>query len=271
MTKATDTTGLRNALEVQAQPQEAKTIRDLIERMKPELVKSLGKPELVEAFVRHYNTAIRLNPQLIDCTPESMLAALLLSAQVRLEPGPLGHVYLVPYKRECVWMLGYTGILELARRSEKVGAIKARVVWDNDDYHYWEKDGDEHYELRPGNESERAVRLLVIVSWKERAAGTWLRRAIECPRSRVERARAASPAARKQTGPWVTDETAMWAKTGIRFARPWLPLTTEAGYAVSMDDSRLIDVQPDDSGAAQPLTTESVALGVATGEGGEGE
>jgi len=271
MTKPADTTNLRNALEVQAQPQEAKTIRDLIERMKPELVKSLGKPELVEAFVRHYNTAIRLNPQLIDCTPESMLAALLLSAQVRLEPGPLGHVYLVPYKRECVWMLGYTGILELARRSEKVGAIKARVVWDNDDYHYWEKDGDEHYELRPGNESERAVRLLVIVSWKERAAGTWLRRAIECPRSRVERARAASPAARKQTGPWVTDETAMWAKTGIRFARPWLPLTTEAGYAVSMDDSRLIDVQPDDSGAAQPLTTESVALGVATGEGGEGE
>ncbi len=271
MTRATDTTGLRNALEIQAQPQEAKTIRDLIERMKPELVKSLGRPELVEAFVRHYNTAIRLNPQLIDCTPESMLAALLLSAQVRLEPGPLGHVYLVPYKRECVWMLGYTGILELARRSERVGALKARVVWNNDDYRYWEKDGDEHYELRPGDESERKSRELVIVSWKERAAGSWLRRAVECPRSRVERAKAASPAARKQSGPWLTDETAMWAKTGVRFARPWLPLTTEAGYAVSMDDSRLIDVQPDESGAAQPITTESVALGVATVEGGEGE
>lgn len=247
------TTETRTALEAAAQPREQKSIRELVERMKPELEKSLQGRLAADALVRHYLTAIRLNPLLHECTTESLLAALLLSAQIGLEPGPLGHVYLVPYKRECTWILGYTGIIELARRTDRVGGLRSIVLWDNDDYRVWQDEKGEHFTLYPGDADKRTEMHSVIVTWKERAAGTWFPRVVHVPRSRVERARAASPAARKGSGPWVTDETSMWAKTGIRAVRPWLPLSAEAAYAVAMDESVLDGVAPDADGVAQPV------------------
>ena len=71
--------------------------------------------------------------------------------------------------------------------------------------------------------------------------------------------KAASPALKAKSGPWVTDETAMWAKTGIRAVRPWLPLTAEAGYGASMDDAIVIGVRTDETGAAQPETVADLA------------
>jgi recombination protein RecT len=245
---------LTTALEVASEPAVRKPFRETVERMRPELVKSLRDDAAVDILTRHYMTAIRLNPQLMECSQDSLLAALLLSAQVRMEPGPLGHVYLVPYKRECVWMLGYTGILELARRSERVGALKATVVWDCDEYRWpWENERGIHYELKPGPEDQRGDRMGVLVTWKERVGGSWVANALQCPPSRVERAKQASPAARKGAGPWTTDESAMWAKTGIRHARPWLPLSPDAGYAMQHDETVLTGVEADAAGAAQPV------------------
>jgi len=250
---------LTTALDRAAEPKPQATIRDLIARMKPELEKSLRSEGAAEMLMRHYLTAIRLSPQLLNCTSESLLAALLLSAQVRLEPGPLGHVYLVPYKTECVWMLGYTGILELARRSERVGALRARVVWDCDDFDYHEDERGEHYSLRPGPEDGREKRLGVIVAWKERVGATWHPRCVQVAKSRIERAKAASPAFAKKAGPWLTDESAMWAKAGIRAVRPWLPLTAEAAYGASMDDAIVVGLTTDEAGAAQPDVIEAEA------------
>jgi recombination protein RecT len=253
------TTETRTALEAAAAPRKQKNIRELVERLKPELEKSLQGRLAADALVRHYLTAIRLNPLLRECTTESLLAALLLSAQVGLEPGPLGHVYLVPYKHECTWILGYTGIIELARRTDRVGALRSVVVWDNDDWRVWQDEKGEHFTFYPGDADKRTEMHSVLVTWKERAAGTWFPRVVHVPRSRIQRARAASPAARKGSGPWTTDESAMWAKTGIRAVRPWLPLSPEAAYAVAMDESVLIDVTPDEDGAAQPIVVDGTA------------
>src|SRR5437667_5782821 len=118
---------LSTALDRVAETPEAKSVRDLIEGMKPEIEKSLRSSDAAEMLMRHYYTAIRFNPLLLQCTADSMAAALLLSAQVGLEPGPLGHVYLVPYRNnklgahEVVWMLGYTGIIQLGRNGGAIG------------------------------------------------------------------------------------------------------------------------------------------------------
>lgn len=248
---------LTTALDRAAEPVAQVTIRDLIARMRPELEASLRSPEAAGMLMRHYLTAIRLSPQLLGCTSESLLAGLLLSAQVHLEPGPIGHVYLVPYKTECVWLLGYTGILELARRSERVGALRARVVWDCDDFEYHEDERGEHYSLRPGKEDGREQRLGVIVAWKERVGATWHPRCVQVAKSRIDRAKAASPAFKAKSGPWLADESAMWAKTGIRAVRPWLPLTAEAAYGASMDDSIVVGLTTDESGEAQPDVIEA--------------
>jgi len=76
----------------------------------------------------------RRNPKLFECEPESVVNAIMVSSQLGLEPGgALGHIYLIPYKRECTVIIGYKGLLELARRSGQVKRINAQVVY-RDEY-----------------------------------------------------------------------------------------------------------------------------------------
>ena len=62
-------------------------------------------------------TEIRTNPKLLECSLVSLAGAVMKSAQLGLQLGLLGHCYLVPYKDEATFILGYKGMIELARRS----------------------------------------------------------------------------------------------------------------------------------------------------------
>jgi len=84
-------------------------------------------------------TEIRRNPYLARCDQASLLGAIMLCAQLGLEPGgPLGHVYLVPFenkktgRQEVQFILGYRGMIELARRSGQIQSIEARAVYEGD-------------------------------------------------------------------------------------------------------------------------------------------
>lgn len=245
---------LSTALDRVAETPEAKSVRDLIEGMKPEIEKSLRSPDAAELLIRHYYTAVRFNPLLLQCTADSMAAALLLSAQVGLEPGPLGHVYLVPYfnstskTHEVVWMLGYTGIVALGRRGGAIG-LRSTVVWDCDDYTTpWENEKGLHWLLKPGPLAEREERTGVLVVWQEERE----RQALHCPPERVQTALKARKAADKSVG----NEDWYWRKTGVRFARPWLPLTPQFALAARSDDAIVHVVKPDADGSAQPIIEE---------------
>ncbi|MDE2468383.1 MAG: recombinase RecT [Bradyrhizobium sp.] len=245
------------ALEVAAQPKDTRTVLDLIETMRPEIEKSLQSEQAAAILVRHYYSAIRFNKLLRQCTGESLVAALLLSAQVRLEPGPLGHVYLVPFrntKRDChevVWMLGYTGIIELGRRGGAVG-LRAEVVWDNDEYvQPWSDERGLHWTLKPGEIKERRERVGCLVTWKEGVERRSERVALHMPPERVDVAIKASrnPKARE-----LREEDWYWRKTAVRFARPWLPLATEQAQtfaqASAADGAIVHALDMDETGAA---------------------
>lgn len=254
MTETADTGAVKRELEQHDEPQEARDVRSLLESLKPELVKSLGRDDVVTMLVRHYYTAIRFQPALLECSADSLAGALLLSAQLRLEPGPLGHVYLVPFKGQCQWILGYTGIVELARRSGIVGALEAILVWDNDHYSYRRDERGAHFTLEPGDVEKRKDRRLVVVTWKERAGNTWMPRVHQTLPARIERAQKASAAFKVKTGPWLTDTDKMWLKTGVRDCRSELPLTADAAYAWTSDDATVYGIDVDASGAAIPAT-----------------
>lgn len=242
---------LSAALDIAELPQDSRNVRDVIYGMEHELQKSLQDPKAAEIMLRHYFTSIRFSPELRQCTPQSHVGALLLSAQVRLEPGPLGHVYLVPFKvrgvYEVVWMLGYTGIVELGRRGGAVG-LRSTVVWSDDDWSGIVNDsGKLKYRHAPASQhGEDAERIGVLVEWKE--AG--VQQAVWCPPSRIDTALAAS--ARKDTSR--REEDWYWRKTGVRFARPWLPLSTEFATADRADDAIVTGV---DDG--QPVLIEGSA------------
>src|SRR5690242_15937674 len=191
---------LTEQLERRAAPQETRNVQDLIAAMTPELVKSLQSESAAEILLRHYYSAIRYNDLLLQCSPDSLIGALLLSAQVRLEPGPLGHVYLVPYYNgerkvhEVVWMLGYVGIVELARRGGARG-LTATVAYDGDEtVRPWQDEKGTHWRLVPADEEHRGERVGVLVSWAEERT----RSAVWCPPARVDAALKASKRPHKE-------------------------------------------------------------------------
>jgi recombination protein RecT len=69
------------------------------------------------------------------CTPESIYSALILSAQVGLEPsGIRGEAYLVPYKGKCTLIPGWRGLVKLALRSKAVKSLYSHVVYEHDQF-----------------------------------------------------------------------------------------------------------------------------------------
>jgi phage RecT family recombinase len=252
---ATEATDLGAQLERRAAPKDRRTVLDLIEQMRPEIEKSLQSEQGAAMLARHYYNAIRYNELLRQCSPDSLVAALLLSAQVRLEPGPLGHVYLVPFMNkargvhEVVWMLGYTGIIELGRRGGAAG-LTATVAYDGDEVERpWQNERGWHWRLVPTPEEQRGDRIGVLVTWKEERE----RMALWCPPERVD---AAVKASRHPKASELRGEDWYWRKTAVRFARPWLPLTTDSarfGLAARADGALVHYVSVTSEGEAEAV------------------
>ena len=70
-----------------------------------------------ERMARLALTAFRTNRGLQNCTPSSIMAAVMSAAQLGLEPHVQGQCYLVPHGNECTLIVGYQGLLDLIRRS----------------------------------------------------------------------------------------------------------------------------------------------------------
>lgn len=94
--------------------------------------------------------AMRTTPKLMQCTTESLFGAIVQCSQLGLEPNtPLGHAYLIPFEKkrkqgtqwvtekvETQIVLGYKGLIDLARRSGQVVSISAHEVCQNDKFDY---------------------------------------------------------------------------------------------------------------------------------------
>lgn len=117
------------------------SMADMIKAMEPEIRKALPEVITPERFTRMALSALNTTPKLRECTPISVLAALMNAAQLGLEPNtPLGQAYLIPYKNkgilECQFQVGYKGLLDLSYRNPMVQTIQAQAVYENDFFEY---------------------------------------------------------------------------------------------------------------------------------------
>lgn len=94
-------------------------------------------------FLRVAFTECSQNPDLYECSPRSLLGAFIQCAQLGLEPNrTLGHVYLVPFRNrkrgtvDVTVIVGYRGLLILARRSGDISTIHAHLVHEGDAFSY---------------------------------------------------------------------------------------------------------------------------------------
>lgn len=245
-------------------PQQA-TIYDLINQQRSEIARALPKHLDADRLARVVVTTLRTNPALLECTPQSLLAALMLSAQLGLEPGPLGHAYFVPFwnnnaevvddrgrkvkqrVREVQWILGYKGIIDLARRSGQLKSIEAREVCEKDEFDF-SYGLDEHLDHKPYMAGDRGKIVAVYGIAKFKDGGHYL---LVLSKADVDAHRARSKA--KDSGPWVTDYPAMARKTVIRAMAPFLPLNVETLQAVAADERVHRDAVPDLEALPAPL------------------
>ena len=115
------------------------TVRGLLKSMEGEIKNALPAYLPVEKFIRTALTAINSNPKLANCTQESLLAAIMNSAQLGLEFNtPLGEAYLIPYENKkkgittVNFQIGYRGLLKLAYNTGQFKRITAREVRENE-------------------------------------------------------------------------------------------------------------------------------------------
>ena len=119
----------------------SKTIFDVIQAGAKQFATALPKHVNSERFVRIAITTIRQNPKLAKCSQDSLLGALMVSAQLGLEPGTLGQCYLIPFENkkagtvECQFQIGYKGLIELLRRSGQLSDIYSYTVYENDEFY----------------------------------------------------------------------------------------------------------------------------------------
>ncbi len=100
-----------------------------LEKAAPRIQQLMPAHLKVGKLIRSALIACQKNPVLLQCDKKSLIRALLEAAQLGVDPsGVLGSAYLVPYKKKVQLIVGYRGLIDLARRSGGILCIEARVV-----------------------------------------------------------------------------------------------------------------------------------------------
>lgn len=210
----------------------AEALAALVKKMAPEMAKALPRHMNPERMARMVLTTLRANPKLGNCSQGSFLGSIMTAAQLGLEVGPLGHVYLVPYKGNCQLILGYQGMIELARRSGIVTNIYACVVREGDRFKY-RLGLYRDIEHEPSEDQDRETKPITyayaVAHYKDGPPDFAVL-------SRFEIAKRRDRSAAANSGPWVTDEEAMTLKTAVRALWKWLPKSTEMARAAVIED-----------------------------------
>jgi len=249
------------AIEKKREPTAIEQIGQMLEERKSKLAKVLPKHISADRLVRVALLAMARNPDLLLCTQASIAIAVEQAAQYGLEPGgPLGDAYLVPYRNnklaekakregrgpthECQLILGYQGMISLARRSGEIAKIESRIVRAVDEFDY--QYGDAPY-LRhkpaPGDDEERGelVGAYAVATLRDGTKQFEVMTYQQLTKIR-DRSRASD------NGPWRTDFEEMARKTVVRRLFKYLPKSVDMRTQLDREDNAEAGIFEDASG-----------------------
>lgn len=117
-----------------------KTLKEYLGDHTGAIQKMLPKHLTAERLTKITTSAASRTPDLLECTPASILVALIDCGTLGLEPNtPMGLAYLIPFRNndkggrfECQLIVGYKGYIQLAHWSGEVGAVWAHEVCEKD-------------------------------------------------------------------------------------------------------------------------------------------
>lgn len=212
------------------------TVEEWIKSMAPAMNEALPKHIDIDRFTRIAMTQLRTNPVLRQCSVPSLLASIMQCAQLGLEPGLLGHAYLVPYNnrklgtKEVQFIIGYKGLIELARRSGNIESIAAHEVCENDEFVF--EYGLEEKLIHKPALKDRGKPYLYYAYAKFKGGGHQIE---IMTLEDIEKIRKRSKAS--DNGPWQTDYDEMAKKTIIRRLSKYLPISVEVMRGIEQDET----------------------------------
>lgn len=200
--------------------------------------------------------SLRRTPKILFCTRESLVAAVLQVFELGLSPvAALGHAYFVPFQTRrgllCQLIIGYRGLIELARRSGTLATTPRAEVVRRGDYFRYSLGLNPQLEHIPadvlqfeGPDKVAAVRHALA---GQPADGKLIAAyAVVSPKHGdkefrvvtqefINRIKKASRGSGDPDSPWRNWEDQMWAKTAIRQALKFVPLSPEDRLAKALD------------------------------------
>lgn len=218
-----------------------KTLHTMLEAMKGEIARCLPKHLTADRMTRVALTEVRKNPKLAACDQASFLGAIMQCSQLGLEPGGvLGHAYLLPFdnkkegKKEVQLIIGYKGLLDLARRSGQIKSMEARAVYANDKFRVSFGLTPELFHEPNLGAGDRGALTHVYAVAHLVGGGTQFE---VMSLAEVQKVRQQSQAG--NYGPWVTHFEEMAKKSALRRLFKYLPVSLEIQRAVAMDKTEV--------------------------------
>lgn len=217
----------------------AKTIQTRIFSNRDQIQKLLPAGLDVDRFMQIAWGLVRRNPNLLDCTPESIIAGIGQGASLGLSFDPvLGQAFLVPYRnkkkggvREAQFQAGYRGLANLAYRSNRIVKIYAEVVHKLDKFEAI--DGTEQKIIHVKNFGvdreieEEWIGAYAVAVTKEGATFSKYLTAAE-----IIKRRSVSKSAEYEDSIWKVHPKEMWLKCPVRALAKLLPMSTETEEAI---------------------------------------
>ena len=200
---------------------------------------AMPKSMTPDRLTRIVMTECRKTPALMKCAPESFYGAVLQCAALGLEPGSaLGHCYLLPFgngkdksgRPNAQLIIGYRGMIDLARRSGQIVSLQAWTVHAQDTFNY-QLGLNPDIEHVPASVADRGPVTHVYAVAKLKGGGVQFE---VMSRAEIEKVRSASKAG--NSGPWSSHWDEMAKKTVIRRLFKYLPVSIEAVRAVEIDE-----------------------------------
>lgn len=239
-------------------------MQELIIKASKELAKSLPKHMRPERIIQMYLTCIRQNPELAQCTPESILGGLFTSAQLGLE-FVAGNAFLLPFSnsrkvgidakgdpifkkvREAQFIIGYRGLGNLFYRHEKSVQLAWGAVHEKDDFAY-EYGTNAYLKHIPSQEKDRGkVKGFYVIATLQNGGRPFQYMSYEdCIEHGKKHSKTYIKKNNKETGqpygfmassPWITNTEAMCLKTVFIQLSKLLPLSIELQQAISIDET----------------------------------
>ncbi|MRS27125.1 recombination protein RecT [Bacillus sp. RIT694] len=214
-----------------------KLVEGYMKKMAPRFAEVLPKHMSMERMSRIALTTIRTNPKLLECEVPSLMGAVMQAVQLGLEPGLLGHCYLLPFKNkkqnkmEVQFIIGYKGMIDLARRSGHIQSIYAHAVYENDEFEY-ELGLHPQLKHKPSfGERGEFIGAYAVAHFKDGGHQMEF-----MPKSEIEKRRQRSAAANSSYSPWASDYDEMAKKTVVRYMFKYLPISIEVQSQAQHDE-----------------------------------